>query len=153
MRVGAAAVIDSASSPEHWSRIISEVVNADRKVLRDNATLLKTCQRYYSLTPRQRKIVGHLLDGKQNKWIAATLDVSKRTVELDRASILQSMNVENSIQLAAAITEMRLIGQVHPRLMFQVRNNRIDQGKSDPPYPQGSREGPSTQNSSARTLA
>ena len=52
-----------------------------------------------SLTAREREILGHIVDGHTNKWIALELGISQRTVENHRASILHKMAVRSTPEL------------------------------------------------------
>ena len=48
-------------------------------------------QRAQSLTPREREVMGHVVDGKANKVIAIDLGLSERTVEIHRANVMEKM--------------------------------------------------------------
>jgi len=48
-------------------------------------------QRADSLTPREREVMGHVVDGKANKVIAIDLGLSERTVEIHRANVMEKM--------------------------------------------------------------
>ena len=51
-----------------------------------------------SLTPQQRIVLGHLVEGRLNKQIAYELDVSMTTVKAHVSAILQKMNVFSRTQ-------------------------------------------------------
>lgn len=51
-----------------------------------------------SLTPQQRIVLGHLVNGKLNKQIAHELDVSMTTVKAHVSAVLQKMNVFSRTQ-------------------------------------------------------
>lgn len=44
-----------------------------------------------SLTPREREVMGLVVDGKANKVIAIDLGLSERTVEIHRANVMEKM--------------------------------------------------------------
>ena len=48
-------------------------------------------QRAESLTPRERDVMGHVVDGMANKVIAIDLGLSERTVEIHRANVMEKM--------------------------------------------------------------
>ena len=48
-------------------------------------------QRAQSLTPREREVMGQVVDGKANKVIAIDLGLSERTVEIHRANVMEKM--------------------------------------------------------------
>lgn len=51
------------------------------------------------LTRRERDVLTHIIMGKQNKVIAAELDVTQRTIEAHRARIFHKMKVRNAVEL------------------------------------------------------
>ena len=48
-------------------------------------------ERAESLTPREREVMSHVVDGKANKVIAIDLGLSERTVEIHRANVMEKM--------------------------------------------------------------
>lgn len=52
------------------------------------------------LTLREREVTGYLTQGRSNKYIAAELGVTQRTIEAHRARIFQKMKVRNAVELA-----------------------------------------------------
>jgi len=50
-------------------------------------------QRLAKLTDREKEVLGHMLQGKLNKEIAAELDISQRTIEVHRSRIREKMQV------------------------------------------------------------
>jgi two-component system response regulator FixJ len=47
------------------------------------------------LSPREREVMEHLVDGLTNKEIARQLDISPRTVEVYRAGVMDKMGARN----------------------------------------------------------
>ncbi len=56
-------------------------------------------KRIAALSPRQRQMLINVFEGKTNKEIAQTLDISIKTVELHRASMMQKMGVHSLAEL------------------------------------------------------
>lgn len=52
-----------------------------------------------ALTPREREVASRLLDGKTSKVIARELDISPRTVEVFRASLMKKFAAANTADL------------------------------------------------------
>ncbi len=52
-----------------------------------------------SITPRQREILRMVAMGHTNREIAASLDISIRTVEVHRFNLMRRLNVRNVAQL------------------------------------------------------
>jgi DNA-binding NarL/FixJ family response regulator len=53
----------------------------------------------YHLTRREREILRLVVDGKQNKEIAESMEKSVRTVETHRFNIMKKMNVNNAVDM------------------------------------------------------
>jgi two-component system response regulator FixJ len=56
-------------------------------------------QREHSLTPREREVMAHVVDGKANKVIAIDLGLSERTVEIHRANVMEKMGARSVAHL------------------------------------------------------
>ena len=56
-------------------------------------------QRAESLTPREREVMAHVVDGKANKVIAIDLGLSERTVEIHRANVMEKMGARSVAHL------------------------------------------------------
>jgi NarL family two-component system response regulator LiaR len=62
-----------------------------------------------TLSPREREVLTLLVDGLQNKEIAARLVVSERTVKFHVASILSKLDVPNRAAAVRVALEQRLV--------------------------------------------
>ncbi|PJZ44120.1 response regulator transcription factor [Leptospira brenneri] len=60
-----------------------------------------------TLTKREKEIITHLMDGKINREIASDLQLSIRTVEAHRSSIMQKLEIDSSIKLAQIILRLQ----------------------------------------------
>jgi FixJ family two-component response regulator len=52
-----------------------------------------------SLTPREHEVLAHIVDCASNKEAAMKLGISRRTVEIHRAHIMQKLGAKNSVDL------------------------------------------------------
>lgn len=59
---------------------------------------------FKSLTKRERQVLLLLMEGEQNKRVAVALDVSLRTVESARASLLCKLNVATVVEMVRTVT-------------------------------------------------
>jgi len=62
------------------------------------------------LTPRQREIVQLIAEGKINKQVAYTLDISVKTVETHRAAAMHKLKLRTTAEL----------------VLYAVRNNIVE---------------------------
>jgi FixJ family two-component response regulator len=70
------------------------------KSRRSMATKISQCiEKIESLTPREREIMGKIINGDTNKVIAIDLDISQRTVEIHRTHIMQKTQAKSLAQL------------------------------------------------------
>ena len=63
----------------------------------------------YHLTRREKEILRLVIDGKQNKQIAETLDKSVRTIETHRFNIMKKMGVNNAIDMVNKAVRENLV--------------------------------------------
>ena len=56
-------------------------------------------RRRESLTPREREVMGLVVDGRANKVIAIDLGLSERTVEIHRANVMEKMQARSVAHL------------------------------------------------------
>lgn len=68
----------------------------------------ETLSRLATLTPREKQVLGELLDGASNKVVARRLDLSPRTVETHRAHILHKMHVDSVTALLILLKQHRI---------------------------------------------
>jgi two-component system response regulator FixJ len=77
---------------------------AHRAALRQTDSIRK---RLESLTPREREVLDLLVEGKQNKVMAAELGLSQRTVEIHRAHVIDKMQARSIAQLVRMMLDVR----------------------------------------------
>lgn len=67
------------------------------------------------LTPRQHQVLRMVLRGWPNKTIAERLDISPRTVEVHRYTLMKRLQVRNGVQLFRAALNLGLVKPPAPR--------------------------------------
>jgi FixJ family two-component response regulator len=60
-------------------------------------------RRIETLTPREREVLGHMMEGKPSKVIAGLLDISPKTVDVHRARVFDKMGVSSLAQLVKLV--------------------------------------------------
>ena len=102
VRAMKAGAVDFLCKPVSGQSII-ELVNkafsedsATRKKDNQNADIIR---RHRSLTPREKEVLEHVLEGMSSREIAEKLGVSFKTVEAHRANISRKMQAKNVAHL------------------------------------------------------
>lgn len=107
MKQGAVTVLEKpCRGMELWDAIRS-ALDKDRKQRETAARFQAIEQRLASLTDAERDVLERVVAGSPNKTIAKQLDISLRTVEARRRSIMQKMEVGSLAELVEAITRVR----------------------------------------------
>ena len=65
-------------------------------------------QTKYSLSTREREVLGHILNDEKNSVIADLLNISKRTVEIHRKNIMVKLDVKTPVALAQLAIKYKL---------------------------------------------
>lgn len=71
-------------------------------------TLCRPKNKYGGLTPRQKHILGYLIDGLTNKEISHTINLAEGTVKVHVASIFQILRVHKRSQAAQVARDLGL---------------------------------------------
>jgi FixJ family two-component response regulator len=72
-------------------------------------------EHFSHLTPREREVLGCLIEGKRNKNIAAELGATEKTIKVHRARVQQKMGVRSIAELASCIERAGLRPRVTTR--------------------------------------
>lgn len=67
------------------------------------ANIKKMEAAFQSLSPREKQVIEHLIEGRLNKEIAYEMNLSQRTVEDYRASLRKKLGVKTAAELFAAL--------------------------------------------------
>jgi FixJ family two-component response regulator len=86
---------------------IREALAMDARARVGAAQHAELVDRIAQLTPRERQVMEQLAMGKSSKAIATELDISARTVESHRRTVLRKMNVSSAAELARAVARLR----------------------------------------------
>jgi RNA polymerase sigma factor (sigma-70 family) len=85
---------------------IREALAIDARAREAAAQRAELDDRIARLTPRERQVMDLLAVGKSSKDIATALDISARTVESHRRTVLRKMNVSSAAALARAVARL-----------------------------------------------
>ncbi|TWT90407.1 Tetrathionate response regulatory protein TtrR [Pseudobythopirellula maris] len=131
---GAWSVLEKPIALEKLRRYVECAIEFDTRSLefvRRHQSLLQSND---ALTDREKAVLGMIVSGRLNKSIANELDVSVRTVESVRASILRKYEAATAAELAAKATEFELLDEALLRvgspIYLQYRNRgRLEAGQ------------------------
>ena len=104
MRQGALDFLQKPFSEQMLLDRIHAAVEASAKLKREKLERETKNARMSQLTPRERDVLQGIVNGAQNKQIAADLGISIRTVEQHRAQVMRKMRVRTVAELLVAVS-------------------------------------------------
>ena len=104
MKAGAIEFLTKPFQEQEFLSAISAALSRDRARRERQMALATTRECYESLTPREREVMSGVVAGMPNKRIAATLDITEKTVKFHRAHIMEKMTAGS----LAALVEMAI---------------------------------------------
>jgi len=115
MRCGAVTLLEKPYPQDKLVTNIRKAIKQDRQAQQQQTHMAVMARLTEQVTERQQKVIDLVLQGHMNKRIATILNVSQRTVENERAEILELYHVSNAVELATKVTEYRgyLAAQKH----------------------------------------
>jgi FixJ family two-component response regulator len=106
MKAGAVEFLTKPFRDQELLDAVQSAVNHDRTARRDKSELEDLRARFATLTPREREVMGSVVNGMLNKQIAAELGTSEVTVKLQRARAMQKMGASSLADLARMAEKM-----------------------------------------------
>ncbi|MBX3411637.1 MAG: hypothetical protein KF708_02875 [Pirellulales bacterium] len=107
MRSGAITLLEKPGDVDAlWDAITRALADEQLRSERQ-ARRADTLRRLALLSEQERRVMQLVVEGRLNKVIARTLDVSTRTVERDRASLMKKLGVESVAQLVERVVDAR----------------------------------------------
>lgn len=108
MRNGAVDFLCKPVDEDELVRAVTMALQHDavRRLARTHTA--KTEARLDSLTPREREVLDHVMNGRLNKQIAADIGTAEKTVKVHRARAMEKMNVRSVAEL------VRMVERAHP---------------------------------------
>lgn len=97
-------VVDFLQKPVALAQMATALDNALAQAER-NLLCCRLRGLYDSLSPREKQVTELVLQGKTNKMIADELYIAVRTVEVQRASAMQKMQVDNLPEFVRAVNQ------------------------------------------------
>lgn len=107
MRRGAEDFLTKRAPKEDLLDAVKRALDRDTCERDARARLKALRERFTALTPREREVLHHVVQGKLNKQIAYDLGIHERTVKLHRTSITTKLGVSSTAELTKLWMEAR----------------------------------------------
>jgi FixJ family two-component response regulator len=99
MKAGAVEFLTKPVSDSELLTAIDQALERDRLARADRADLAELRERYDQLTPKEREVMGLVVQGLLNKQIAIKLNNSEITIKQHRGKVMQKMRAESLVDL------------------------------------------------------
>jgi FixJ family two-component response regulator len=99
MKAGAVEFLTKPVSDSELLTAIDQALERDRVGRADRADLAELRERYDQLTPKEREVMGLVVQGLLNKQIAVKLNNSEITIKQHRGKVMHKMRAESLVDL------------------------------------------------------
>jgi len=103
MKAGASNFLEKPFGSGALVQAILDAFAASRSVDTAAPEFVEAQSRFHTLSPREREVLSHLVNGASSKVTALVLGISPRTVDVFRGNILRKMQVPNIAALATMV--------------------------------------------------
>jgi FixJ family two-component response regulator len=108
MRKGAVDFLLKPVDEDELVRAITMALQHDAVRRHSRELRHATESRLSSLTPREREVLEHVMNGRLNKQIASDLGTAEKTVKVHRARAMEKMHVRSVAELVRMVERARL---------------------------------------------
>lgn len=107
LKDGAFEFLEKPFSKQMLLEHIRDAIKSDESRRSQRGASSEMEARMSSLTERERQVMDLVVDGKVNKEIAAALGLSKKTVEVHRANVMQKLQADSIAELVKLVMSNR----------------------------------------------
>jgi FixJ family two-component response regulator len=107
MKAGALDFLTKPTEPEALIAAVRGALERDLAARAAREAQTEVSVRIATLTPREREVLIHLVEGRLNKQIAADLGASEKTIKVHRARVLEKMAAQS---IASLVRMTELVG-------------------------------------------
>lgn len=107
VKEGAIDFIEKPFDYKQVAALVRECIVRDARTRAERQARRASVQRFAQLTQREREVLDLVVAGKTNRDIADALDISVKTVEAHRASLMEKVDAESVAELVQAVLAAR----------------------------------------------
>lgn len=111
VKAGAVDFLEKPVDPQVLIERIRAAIASDHARRMEDESVADARARLKTLTRREAEVMECVVAGMPNKQIAATLNISEKTVEVHRKRVLQKMAAKNAVELAGSVLKLRGVTQ------------------------------------------
>ena len=108
MRSGAEDFLTKRAPKEEVLAAIERAFEREALERQERGRLRELRERFHDLSEREMEVLGHVIQGKMNKEIAADLNINERTVKLHRTNLTRKLKVQSVAELTRLADEAKL---------------------------------------------
>ncbi|HVN46836.1 MAG TPA: response regulator [Steroidobacteraceae bacterium] len=109
MRLGAVDFLDKCSPRQTLLGAVQRALEEHARSHALRAEHRRLERRFAALTEREREVLGHVVQGRMNKQIAAALGIHERTVKLHRSAITTKLGVRSVAELTTLTSQAGIL--------------------------------------------
>ena len=113
MKSGAIEFLTKPLRPQDLLDAVQAGVGRDRARWAQAKSIVDLQVRFDSLTPRERAVLTLAISGRPTKQIAASLEVSERTVKAHRGQVMRKMQAKSLVDLVRMADVLGISGRNH----------------------------------------
>lgn len=103
LKAGATDFLEKPFDDSHLLEAVRAAIATSRRMHEQIAATAGIAERIATLTPREREVLDRLVAGQPNKTIAYDLGTSPRTVEVQRARVMEKMGAHSLPELVRMV--------------------------------------------------